>query len=402
MSTKQFTLAVVVLALLACQLQAGIVNSKWVGGSSGQWETASNWNPAIVPDNSATRTFAVTIDGGTGGVKVILAYGHGIDSMWCYGDVTFQPSMQYAPVKLSMANPSGLTNYQEFHTTAWAVRLIEIGGNVNNTSGATIDFWGVKVWGDLINPAGGSVQINGSASTGNTTNDGNLLIADKFTVHGKLANSGQIDIYNCGYDCDAFENTVAGKVTGFGTGFCASSWTNEGKILATGGSLCLLTISGSVANLGTLANDPLAAMNIKHMGQGLPPAANNSGTIEVNAGGGIAFDCDLVNEANAVIKLLGGTLAAKTVTQKVGAILQGFGWITGNVVIESNAVIRLTGPTNIVGNLTIAEGATLDISDGTVLVTGLTTCNGGTIQTRNATIITQGGTSGGICKRVVN
>ena len=396
------TLTAIILVFSACQLQATVIPSTWVGGAGRNWEDAINWNPPIVPDNSATNTFAVTIDAGTGEVSVILAYGHVIDSIRCYGDVTFHASMQYAPVKLSLSDPSGLTNYNEVHTSALGMRLIDIGGNVNNTPGADIDFWGATVEGDLVNPTGGKVEINGSVSAGNVTNDGDVLIADKFSVHGKLTNSGRIGLYNCGYDCEAFDNTVDGQVTGCGVSYCHSSWTNNGRILATGGSLCLAlaTAFGSMSNRGILTNDPLAVMSIKHLGSGLQPDANNLGTIEVNAGGGVAFDCNLVNEPNGVIKLLGGTLAAKTITQKSGATFQGFGGITGNVVIDPNAIIKLSGPTNIVGDLAIGEGATLEIEDGIVLVTGDLICSGGIIQTLNGTIIIKGETKDGICSRI--
>jgi hypothetical protein len=95
---------------------------------------------------------------------------------------------------------------------------------------------------------------------------------------------------------------------------------------------------------------------------------------------------------DSLIQLLGGTLAATTITQKAGATFKGFGGITGNVVIEPYGVIKLTGPTNIVGDVNVAENAVLEISDGTILITGYTTCNG-TIRTKNGQIITQGGLS---------
>jgi hypothetical protein len=162
---------------------------------------------------------------------------------------------------------------------------------------------------------------------------------------------------------------------------------NKGEIIAYGGSLAIKS-GGKFINIGLLQNIPVSSLHIN-------PAedVNNQGIINVSAGGGVAFDCNLVNEPNAVIKLLGGTLAATTITQKAGATFQGFGGITGNIVIEPYGVIKLTGPTNIVGDVNIAENAVLEISDGTVLITGHTICNG-TIRTKNGQIITQGGLSG--------
>jgi hypothetical protein len=120
---------------------------------------------------------------------------------------------------------------------------------------------------------------------------------------------------------------------------------------------------------------------------------NNNGTIEINAAGAVTFDCNLVDEPSAIIKLHGGILAATTITQSASATFEGFGGITGNVVIDSNGLIKLTGPTNIVGNVTVQNGATLEINDGQTLVTGLTT-NNGAIHVKGGRFVPQGGSAG--------
>ncbi len=66
---------------------------------------------------------------------------------------------------------------------------------------------------------------------------------------------------------------------------------------------------------------------------------------------------------------------------------------TGNLIIEPNGIIRLTGPTNIVGDVTTEENAVLEISDGQVIITGHTICNG-TIHLKGGRIVPQGGLSG--------
>ena len=105
----------------------------------------------------------------------------------------------------------------------------------------------------------------------------------------------------------------------------------------------------------------------------------------------------MVNKPNGIIKLLGGTLAATTITQTADANFAGFGSITGDILIESGAKIELTGPTNIVGDVTIDPNATLEISDGTTLVTGHTTCNSGTIHMKGGRLIPQGGFTNNNC-----
>ena len=126
---------------------------------------------------------------------------------------------------------------------------------------------------------------------------------------------------------------------------------------------------------------------------------NNSGTIEINGGGAVVFDCNFTNEPSGIIKLLGGTFAATNIAQKEGATFEGFGGITGDVIIEPNSVsepnsiIKLTGPTNIIGDVTVLAGAILRISDGQTLITGQTV-NNGSIELIGGTVIFQGGYSG--------
>jgi len=81
------------------------------------------------------------------------------------------------------------------------------------------------------------------------------------------------------------------------------------------------------------------------------------------------------------------------VCTKAGATFEGFGTISGSVVLEANAEMNFTTSTNIVGNLEINENATQEINDGLTLVTGQTTCNG-TIHMKGGYIIPQGGLSG--------
>jgi hypothetical protein len=296
---------------------------------------------------------------------------------------------------------SGLTNYGGLH-----IEDICITGDTINTAGGVLRLDGTRIEdGDLVNRHGGMVKVEGLVELdeeeqvgGNVRNEGIVFVGPEsaLSVDHFFENNGDVTLLHGRCEAgDAFYNNITSShIEGFGIISSEKVIENRGNIHAANGSL-LLQSSGSVTNTGSLSNKALSSLHIK-------PAedVNNFGTIEVNAGGGIAFDCNMVNEPNAVIKLFNGTLAAKTITQKAGAVFQGFGGITGNVVIEPNALVKLTGPTNIVGDVTIEEGATLDISDGTVLITGLTTCNGGTIKTFHGSIITQGGTLG-ICQTII-
>jgi len=384
MFTKVLPLMAIILFFSACQLQAEVINSTWVGGSKGSWGEADNWSPAIVPDNSEWKTFDVTISGND--VDIDLGVSRVIDQLDCYGNINFGRGWPTEWVSLNLTGPNGLKNHGYLSTDSQVT--LHIVGNLDNPEGCTID-----------------TAINGGFDVdGNVENAGRIISCLPFGLdYGQLHNLGQIIIFGGTCAGELLDDESTGTIIGFGAFAVTSPFINKGKIYATGGELIVATYD-LLSNTGTIGNTALTSLNVMHFGGlmnvGVPSDMNNLGAIEVNAGGGVAFDCDLVNEPNGVIKLLNGTLAAKTITQKAGATFEGFGGITGNVVIDPNATIKLTGPTNIVGDLTIEEGATLDISDGTVLVTGLTTCNGGTIRTYHGTIIMQGGESGDICRRI--
>jgi len=368
MSKKVLFLTAIVLVSSAHAVEADIVHSTWVGGDGDQWGNPSSWDPPIVPENNASQTFAVTISTAE---RIRVGFNHDstIDQLDCYGNVDLEVGENY----LCLVVPNGLTNYGKLEISGTGVEH-EIMGNVTNTSNAHIK---------LTN----RIEFHGTF-----TNNGQVFVVPSAQLHiksGSFINSGKFLIYNglVVAQNDYLENSDTGVIEGFGVIHSDLPIRNQGTIYAYGGSLAI-TCEGHLTNTGVLGNKPLSSLHIK-------PAkdVNNLGTIEVNAGGGVAFDCNMVNEPNAVIKLLGGTLAAQTITQSAGAIFEGFGGITGNVMINPNGLIELTGPTNIVGDVTVEHNAVLEISDGQTLIVGYTT-NNGEIRVVNGNVIFQGGYSG--------
>ncbi len=404
MFRKELALIAIVCAIWAFNLQAEQINSTWVGGARGSWEDAGKWSPAIVPENGVD-TFAVTINSGSGKVEVQLKYSHTIDTLSCKGDEVELHGEGLTPVTLTLTDTgyASLTDNGELEITAWGLEVFEIEANVTNSNGGLMDFWGGRIYGDLLNPAGGIIEANGKVGIeGDCQNEGLVIVASyhDFDVDQILNNTGQIRIYGGGCSGgEVLDNNSTGEITGFGIIFGGERLSNKGTISANSGSLVAATgAEGLFVNEGTLTNTPMSSLNIRHLyvlhyDMGMTSDVNNAGIVEVNAGGGVAFDCNLVNEPNGVIKLLGGTLAATTITQKADANFAGFGGISGDVVIDTNGIIKLTGPTNIVGDVEIRDGATLKISDGLTLITGQTTCNG-TIYMKGGYVIPQGGLSG--------
>jgi hypothetical protein len=355
----------------------------------------------MVPDNNETYTFAVTISNDR---DVVLTSNRTIDRLDCYGDGVDIEIWTPNYVEFTLVDPCGLTNHGGLEIKAGpgrefkGVGLLEINGNVRNLAGASLALAGVKIDGQLSNHADADeVWIQHKVFLASDFENQSLLLIYKtgnLWADLDVYNTGTIQLYGGRFliDDSTLYNDANGIIKGFGVIKTDSDQLlqNKGAIYASGG---LLAIRNSpLLNTGVLCNMPGALLHIK-------PAedVNNNGTIEVNAGGGVTFDCNLINEPNnllsepnGVIKLLGGNLAATTITQKAGANFVGFGGITGDVVIEPNGLIELTGPTNIVGDVTIDPNATLEISDGTTLVTGDCACNNGTIHMIGGRIIIQG------------
>jgi len=394
MFRKVLMLMTIVLGVSACEVQAIVYYSTWDGGGDAHnWSDPYNWDPNIVPDNGAGDSFVVTIDSDTVSydsyLRIDLQQNRTINQLDCYGLAVELFNNTPDWIEFTMVDPNGLTNYGELDIEGeWRM---QINGNVTNTAAKELWLWGMmEIVGNLYNSPDATVKAYGTdiGVDGIIANNGTIVITPETELWAddNFHNSGRIRIYGgqCQSD-EIFDNNSTGVIQGFGVIWAEGLVRNKGEIYASGGPLMIVS-EGSVTNTATLANKALSTLNIQTVED-----MNNLGTIEVNAGGGVAFDCNLVNDTNGVIELLGGTLAATTITQSVDANFAGFGGITGDVVIDNNGIIELTSSTNIVGNVTI-EG-TLEISDGVTLITGQTICNG-TIHIKGGYLIPQGGLSG--------
>jgi hypothetical protein len=394
MFTRVLFLTALLSIVSAYNVQGEVIYSTWVGGSQGQWANASNWTPAIVPDNTSWRTFVVTIDSNSIGVdRIVVGLEHDrtIDQIDCYGKVSLACRVQDW-LELTLADPNGLTNHGQTEIPDWNLGIT---GNVTNEVGAKLNLHprSLDIRGLLVNKKNATIVTLNSTwvESNNLENAGTIIVRTSRSILGVVGsffNTGSIQLFGGGSgSIHLFDNDANGVITGFGILFSEELIDNRGEIYAYGGSLAVSS-EGPLLNSGVLANYPLSSLHIK-------PATdvNNLGTIEVHAGGGVTFDCNLINEPDAAIKLLGGTLAAATITQSANATFEGFGGITGNIIIEPNGIIRLTGPTNIVGDVIISPQATLEINDSTTIITGHVTCNG-TIHLKGGRVIPQSGLSG--------
>lgn len=378
-------------ALLLCLTTAAAaeqVSSSWIGGGTGLWSEAYNWSGYTVPDNDETRSFAVTIDGTASQRQVEISQDRTIDSLDCHGAVSLITEMQ-GQLDLTLLDPNGLTNHGSLRLRGSPYsqsRSFLIHGEITGAPTAQTELHNVRLADDYNNPADvttvvkyetlflsnlanyGTIRIEPGSDmsvTGAFNNEADLqLLAAKCTIHGDLSNSGNI--------------TGAGRIRS------GAAFTNTGTVLADAGAL-VFDADGSITNNGTLAAAAAAALHIN-----VPADVNNAGTLQAVSGGAVTFDGGVVNEAGASVSLLGGTLAADSVTQLPDADFTGFGTILADVSIEPAAQIDLTGDTDIIGDVNVPDGATLTISDGRTLITGRTNC-AGTIHLAGGSVIFQGG-----------
>jgi len=403
MFRKVLILMAIVLVVSASEVEAVVIDSNWVGGEIGCWCDPCNWEPPIVPDNNDPNTFVVTIDSNYAGVdrvEVSLQQSRTINRLYTYGDVQlYVPDWEDAPscstiMFTVLESSNGLTNYGMFEVDQQKHREIEINGDVTNTAEAEIWLSETDINGNVYNESNGVMDIEYECSIrNNVENAGTMNIwgpVVELWVDNTLHNDGLINLFSADLGSNVIINDSNGVIQGFGNFGVEDEnnlLQNKGAIYASGGSLFISTEDSHFLNTGVLVQKPSSSLHIK-------PAVdvNNQGTIQAHSGGGVAFDCNLVNDTNGIIELLGGTLAAKSITQSADANFAGFGGIsvTDEILIKSGAKIELTGPTNIVGDVNIPASATLEISDGITLVTGHTT-NNGTIHMKGGRLIPQGG-----------
>jgi hypothetical protein len=237
---KHLLLVCVALALLGGHAFAQATTSTYVGPDNGNWNDPANWSPAVVPNNSGTATFDVTIDSKTvnldidptissltmmGDEPTVYLYStdHSIKILAtdevAFGDIEFAADQQ--DVVCDLGDFKAFSN-KRLDETAWFI-------SVNAAAGrnATLKFNGADV-----------VSNNGAPGF---MGPGNATITDENGL-------------------DAFRNMVRNEVFGFfqvGPGLgshytVAKSVTNEGVFTNYDGAT--LTFAQDLTLIGDLRN----------------------------------------------------------------------------------------------------------------------------------------------------
>ena len=136
---KLIIVAIVAVFSFCCAAEAAQISVSWDGlGDGSSWGDPCNWEPNTVPDNNATDTFAVTIDGGVGPLELRLNNSRTIDRLDFYGEVRMYMGVNQSfhtrsmVIDLTLNEPNGLTNYGDLIFFIYGGQFNRIVGNITN------------------------------------------------------------------------------------------------------------------------------------------------------------------------------------------------------------------------------------------------------------------------------
>jgi hypothetical protein len=251
-------------------------------------------------------------------------------------------------------------------------------GTLTSSGSLTVSGSGGFTNNGTLTVTSGSLTLDNS---GVNTNTGTLDLAffDDMTLNTALTSSGTIRLKGGNWSgSGTLTNTVTGEFSG--SGAVAGSIVNAGTVDARSGNL---TIGGaSFTNSGLVRNSVGSNLFVN------AATVAHTGSIEVNAAGSVVFSGAVTNSAGRDITLNGGALGTGGLTNASGAVIAGFGSLTGNLVNAGS--VDFFGTTSLVGDLDVQATGHFLVRNDQTLITGHTT-NNGTIETLNGQLIFEGG-----------
>ncbi len=258
-------------------LYAADILSKWNGGS-GNWSSAGQWNPAVVPDNINGRTYDVAVNSGTATLDVSPT----INSLTLNGGLGQGVDPTNGEYTTLTVNTNAVVNggITKEGDIGWLDSLI-IGGNLTN-NGTLFMGSEFSVGGNVNNSGNITVvadsQMSGLGAGGSFVNTGTLQFGanganpgGQSFIAGGLVNRGSVFIA---------PNTslfVGGGVTDIPRGaswYIAGSFTGFSSLTDIAGSLDVQGSSDTMSNI--------APLNLGSRGNTL----NNSGSLSIGSGFG--------------------------------------------------------------------------------------------------------------------
>lgn len=177
----------IAIALIGCLIGAGSVaqaQTTWIGASGGQWNSASNWNPATVPN----ATGASALFTGTGQVNLTsfnattgtLTYG-GTGGGLVVGDATTTDDV----LTLAVASGSPTVTATNSNATIFMYANVEGTQGITKTGAGKFTFrfnGNDQTYTGPITISGGVFGINQDLSLGNVDNDVTIAHGARLTV----------------------------------------------------------------------------------------------------------------------------------------------------------------------------------------------------------------------------
>ena len=227
------------------------ISSTYVGPTEGNWSDPANWSPAIVPNNSATQEFDVSVGSAYPGVTLDIDVN--IKSLTLTEDFSavslIDHSLKCEAASLAGGFPDEGERGGFLVLTALHTNVLADLGNLADFSGTTLKAGNLEIEASVVNPSvtatvqfdgadirtldGGYIGISGAGS-GIADQDGHdalanlqhiLLLGDfnprggrDFTTGGSIVNEGLIVVDSIGFtNAEAPTTfTVTGNYTGIG------------------------------------------------------------------------------------------------------------------------------------------------------------------------------------------
>jgi hypothetical protein len=281
-------LALLSIGLLGFSKAAADTISTWNGGS-GNWSSAGQWTPAVVPNNTGSQGYAVTISNGT----VTLDTSPTIDSLTLNGSLSTGYEMQgLAPALTVNGNATvtgGIGAGGATPSQYGSFNPLLVGGNLSNLGSMTMGA-GLTVGGNLQNAGsltmidiqrnrvgfnvGGTLNNTGALSWGTTYSGG---ASGTPTSLGALVNTGSVYMYGGTYvNLTAQPNGITDVPKGaswdVGGTFTAGSQSAFAHLNGIEGTLTLENISTIGSAGSTVINTGLFSVenNLGLLGRALP------------------------------------------------------------------------------------------------------------------------------------
>jgi hypothetical protein len=312
--------------------RAQVIDSTWIGQTGDNWSDASKWDPAIVPNNSGSQTFNVSIGAGADFTGINLDIDVTLGSLALTTDdfptvFSTDHNLTSAATSVAVNFPNeqfggGVLYFEAQHRSVLANL-----GNLADFSGTTLNGGNYLIVSDHADPGMTStIQFNGADIR---TSDADM----------QLAGPGARIVDENGNDgLRNFQHNLVNGIFDFETG---RNFTSAGSIVNEGEVHVISEFAGADANT-TLT------INGDYTGIGFPLDPGTNGFALVEAAGPIGDAKMVINGAltnyNAARKTLNKTWYQWEAANGRSATTQVLGGSKPLDIVTNNASLSLYGP----------------------------------------------------------